>query len=54
MLGISCVDNFPRWIKTTLNLSHKISKFRTVDMFANVGTQENSLCVISRYYFYVL
>jgi hypothetical protein len=54
MLEIPCVHNFRRWIKTILNLSHKISKFRTVDMFANVGTQENSLCVISRYYFDVL
>ena len=41
-------------VKFTLNLSHKISKFRTVDIIANAGTQENSLCVISRYYFYVL
>ena len=54
MSEIPCVHNFRRWIKTTLNLSHKICKFRAVDMFAIVGTQENILCVISRYYFYVL
>ena len=45
MLEIPCVHNFRLWIDTTLNLSHKISKFRTVDMFANVGTQENTLSI---------
>ena len=54
MLDIPCVHNFRRWIKTTLNFAHKISKFRSVDMFAVMGTQKNSLFLISTYYFYLL